>query len=151
MRHIPIPGEDVRSIFIHPHQECTTSPEIGCASPEIHIPHGNEDVPHQECISSLGMEMCFTGNGDVPHCECISSPGMYILKGWGCASLGIHILTGNGDVPHQECTSSPGLGMCLTVNAYPHQECTSSTGIWMCFTVNAHPHRECREWGCASL
>ena len=50
VRHIPIPGEHVYSIVIHPHQEYTSSPAMGmcltrnthphrqwgCDSPEMH-------------------------------------------------------------------------------------------------------------------
>ena len=98
VRHIPIPGEDVHSMVIHPHRGwgcaslgmgmCLTGNgnvphwEWGCASPGMNILTGNEDVPHRECISS--------GNGDVPHWE------------WGCASPGMGMcLTGNENVPRE--------------------------------------------------
>ena len=116
VRHISIPGEahphsrwgfsfPLRMfIVIHPHWEW------GCASPWMGMClTGNEDVPHQECISSLGMEMCLTGNAH-PHWE------------WRCVSPGMAMcLTGNGDVPHREWTSSPGMEMCLIGNGdVPH-------------------------------
>ena len=59
---IAIPGEDVHSIVIHPHRECTTSP---------------------------GMGMCLTGNAP-PHPECISSPGMHMFAQGGL-SVNIHL------------------------------------------------------------
>ena len=73
--HIAIPGEDVYSIVIHPHWECTSSSGMGvCLT-------GNGDVPHREWgCASLGMYI-LTGNGDVPHREHTSSLGMYILTG----------------------------------------------------------------------
>ena len=42
--------------MIHPHREW------GCAAPGKHILTGNGDVTHQECSSSQGIGMCFTGN-----------------------------------------------------------------------------------------
>ena len=57
------------------------------------------------------------GKGDVPHWECVYSVGM------GCASLGMCILGGNGDVPHWECIHSVEMGMCLTGKAYTQWEC----------------------------
>ena len=52
--------------------------EWGRASPGIHILTGNGDVPHFEYTSPQGMEMCLTGNAH-PHQECISSLGMHIV------------------------------------------------------------------------
>ena len=64
--HITIPGEDVYSIVIHPHRECTSSP---------------------------GMWMYLTGNAH-PNWEWrCASPGMHILTGNG--DVGMHIITGN--------------------------------------------------------
>ena len=70
----------------------------------MNILTGNDDVPHRECISSVGMGTCLTGNAH-PHRERERVlPEMLIL-------------TGNDDVPHRECTFSPGMRI-LTANAH---------------------------------
>ena len=53
--HIAIPSEDIYSIVIHPHRDCTSSPGMGMYLTE------DRDVPHQECTSSPGMHI-LTGN-----------------------------------------------------------------------------------------
>ena len=51
VRHIPITGENAYSIVIHSHRKW------GCALPEMYIITWNGDVPHQECTSSPEMGM----------------------------------------------------------------------------------------------
>ena len=57
VRHIPIYGEDVHSLW-------GTSPFL-----VRHILTGNGNVSHRECTSSPGMHI-LTRNGNVPHREC---------------------------------------------------------------------------------
>ena len=111
-----IPGE------AHPHSRW------GCAFPVRTNHNGmsiltrNDNVPHQECMSSAGMEMGLTRNG-------------------GYTSPGMHILIGNGIVPHREFTSSPGIGICLTGNAHPHRKWGCASPVMLILTGNVYPHR----------
>ena len=102
-----------RNAYPHRDWECASSrmhisPEMERASPGINIltrngyvphqeytSHREWDVPHRECISSLGIGMCLTGNAH-RHRECISSPGMGM-----CITVNAH--------RHRECISSPGM------------------------------------------
>ena len=131
-----------------PSLECTSSLGCGYTSLGMHVLTKIVDIPHQECTSSSGLQICLTRNA-YPHWDCrcpLLGMGLWIyltgnahpLLDCGYTSPGKHILTGIADMPHWKCTSSPGLQMCLTRNAHPHRDCGyASLGMGMWLTGNA--------------